>query len=160
MNKDKILAELPELSLEDLTIIHAIASKLIQGRSMGQTNKASTLAALCFEALSGPLNVTGSYASRATTKWGIQFEKKVPDLAKWLDLHFVGWADNKVSQLAFLQLLFTMMANDLKRRNLPRSLAMAVTNLDQIPRIFESAFPGYLESGLGKLIMERFQKPL
>lgn len=160
MTKDAILTTLPKLSLEDLTVIHAVASKLISGHTAPKNEAAGTLAALFFEALSGPLCVTQPYSNLAGTKWGKQFEKKVPDLGKWLDQHFAGWSDNKVSQLAFLQMLFTMLANDLKRRNLPRSLAMAVTNLEQIPRIFENGYPGYLESGLGKLVLSHFQKSM
>lgn len=160
VTKDQILATLPRLSFEELTIVHSMAAHLIAGRAAPQSNQASALAALCYDALSGPLNVTQPYATMAGTKWGKQFEKKVPDLAKWLDQHFEGWNNNKVSQLAFLRMLFTMMANDLKRRNLPRSLAIAVTNLEQIPRIVENAFPGYLDSGLGKVILKNFQAPV
>lgn len=157
MKKDQILAELPKLSLEELTIVHSVSQSLIIGRTAKQLEPASALAAMVFDALSGPLNVTMGYATMAGTKWGRQFEKKVPDLANWLDKHFAGWSDNKITQLAFLRMLFTMMSNDLKRRNLPRSLAMAVTNLDQIPRIIENAFPGYIESGMGQIILQRFQ---
>lgn len=160
MTKDDILAALPKLKLEDLTIIHSMAAHLISGHTTPQNNAAGTLAALIFNALSGPLNVTQPYANIVNTKWGRQFDAKVPELAKWLDKNFDGWSANKMTQLAFLQWLFTLLVDDLKQRNVPRSLAMAVTNLGQIPRIVENAYPGYLESGFGKLILSNFQKPV
>lgn len=160
MTKDDVLAALPSFELEDLTVIHAITAKLIQGRTAPLALTAGTLPALAFQALSGPLNVTQSYQNVAGGKWGKQFEAKIENLGKWLDLHFDGWSVNKITQLAFLQWLFTLLSNDLKRRNLPRSLAMVVTNLEQIPRIIENAYPGYLQAGLGKLILSHFQKPM
>ncbi len=158
--RDSVLAMLPTMSVEDLITVQAVATKLIGARTVPQTGEAGRLPAIFFEALSGPLNATQPYAKLAGTKWGKQFEGKVPDLAKWLDQHFDGWSKNKVTQLAFLRMLFSMMANDLKRRNLPRSLAMAVTNLEQIPRIVENGYPGYLDAGMGKLILKSFQPPL
>lgn len=160
MNKDSILAALPQLSLEDLTVVCSVTQSLIKGRTAVDLPPASGLAAMVFDAMGGPMNVTVPYASMAGTKWGKQFEKKVPELGKWLDQHFDGWSTNKVTQLAFLQWLFVLLANDLKRRELPRSLAMVVTNLEQIPRIVENAYPSYLESKLGGLILAHFQKPV
>lgn len=156
MTKDQILAALPALSPEEQAVIASVASHLSKGRIGALDRPATTLAATCFEALSAALNSPVPYATFAASKWGRAFDINVPTLGKWFDDKLPGWDKNKVGQMALLRMLFELLSEDLLKRKLPTNMGTMVSNLGQIPRIFNQAFPDYIESGMGPFILKKF----
>lgn len=156
MTKDQILAALPGLSHEDQAVIASVASHLCKGRTGAIGQPATQLGATVYEALGAALASPVPYATFAASKWGRAFDAKVLPLGKWFDSKLPGWDKNKVGQMALLRMLFELLSQDLLKRSVPTNMGTMVSNLGQIPRIFDQAFPNYIESGLGPFILKKF----
>jgi len=152
MTKDEILAALPKLKQADLEAVHALAGHLL---GLVPANAAQG-GGPAFDALVTALGLSMAYQTLMGTKAGQIFNKRVPELVKYLDSHFAGWDDNKLSQLAFLQFLYGLIITDLKERNVTASVGMVISNMSRIPELLENAFPGYLRSGMGEVILRQF----
>lgn len=156
ISKSDILGALPKLSRGDLEAVHAMASHLL-GATAAPATAGGTLGGAVFDALVAALGASMAY-SRYSPTASRQFEKKLPDLTKFLDQHFEGWNQNKVSQLAFLKMLFSLLADDLKERGVAPTIGIMVTNIPRLSEVFNNAFPGYLANGLGSMILKNFQQ--
>lgn len=156
MTKDDILAALPKLTRPDLEAVQAVCTSLLGGRTGHVAAGATTLAAGIFEALTGALNVSMSY-SNLPTATERQFRQKLPTFTSFLDKSFEGWNKNKVSQLAFLKMLFELLIADLRKRGAQPTIGIMVVNLNRMPEVFNDAFPGYIDAGLAKLVLKNFQ---
>lgn len=155
VKKDDILAALPTLSKADLEAIYAMTAHLLQGGSQGAvSNGATPDAPLLFEALSGQLNALAGWPYVASTKQGKLLQQRAPEVTKFLSKHFKGWDKNKITQLAIMQLMLNLLRDDLKERGVQPSFGIMVTNLNRLPEVFSNAFPGYLESGMGPLLLK------
>lgn len=157
MTKDEILGALPTLEPAELEAIQALIGHLL-GAPTGPFDAAWPPAyQITFDALASALGAAISYASIANTKTGALFKKRMPEFTQFLDNHFKGWDGNKVTQIAFLRMLFTLIKDDLEKRNVTPSLGMIVSNMIRIHSVFDGAFPGYLEAGAGHLILGKFK---
>lgn len=155
-NKDQILGALPTLSKADLISVHAVAGQLLG--AAGATPQSGTgQTAQIFDALAGALCLTVPYTSFDVTSTARKFDAQLPDLTVFLNVQFSGWDKNKLTQLAFLKMLFGLLADDLKGRGVAPTLGIMVVNLRRLPEVFDNAFPGYREAGLGKMILKNFQ---
>ena len=156
MTKDKILGALPKLSQPDLEAIIALATSLTNGRTGALQKGADTVSQTILTALAATagLNV-GSISLPERTQQ--QFNKRCPKFISFLDEHFKGWAANKNSQLAFLKMLFELLADDLKERGINPSIGIMVVNLGRIPEVIDAAFPDYRASGMTDLILRHFK---
>lgn len=155
MTKDQILGMLPKLTELELQVIHAVSGQLLKGTG-GGNGPPSHLSAICFEALSAALNSPVPYVTFAASKWGKSFDSRVAYLGGWFETSLPGWDKNKIGQMALLRMLFELLSEDLLKRKLPTNMGTMVSNLEQIPRIFNKAFPDYLESGMGPFILKKF----
>lgn len=156
MTKDKILAALPKLERVDLEAVHAIAGSLLAGATGPSNSAAVPLAPMVFDALVTAIGATMPYSSYSPTATR-QFEKRVPDLIKFLDTHFTGWDRNKVAQIAVLRMLFGLIADDLRGRGVKPNIGTMVVNMGRIADVFDGAFPGYLESGIASVVLKNFR---
>lgn len=157
MTKDEILAALPLLPRPDLEAIAAIAQSLLGGRLSNAAVTATPLAAPLFGALCDAVNATAALSNMTGTTTGKTFEKHLPGTTKFLDHHFKGWDDNKLVQLAFLRMLTELLRDDLKERGVTPSLGILISNLGRLPEVFDNGYPGYLEAGMGSLILKHFR---
>jgi hypothetical protein len=153
VKKDDILAALPTLSRADLESVHAMAAHLL-GAQGSVSNGGTPDAPLLFEALSGQLNGIMGWPYVAATKQGKLLQQRAPEVTKFLTKHFRGWDKNKITQLAIMQLMISLLREDLKERGVQASFGILVANLNRLPEVFSNAFPGYLESGMGPLLLK------
>jgi len=160
MNKDSILAALPTLTRADLEAVHATAASLLGARGAMVASTATSPAADLFEALSGHLNVTAAYATVAGTKPGKLLIKNAPAAYKFFNAHFPGWDESRVTKLAFLHMFADLLVSDLKERGVTPTFGIIVANLIRLPEVFENAFPGYLENGMGHLVVKNITKTM
>ena len=109
MNKDSIIGALPGLSKPDLEAVLAVATSLSQARTGGLTGQACPTSQLILNALAGAV---GLHKGSAGLAEGVQaqFYKRCPKLISFLNDHFTGWDANRNAQLAFLKLLFELLA--------------------------------------------------
>lgn len=157
-SKDAILAALPTLSRPELEQVHAIATTLLGGHTGAFAGPAGTLAAPIFEALGGAVNAAVSLQNLSGTTAGKTFDKYLPAVTKFLDAHFDGWTHNRLVQSAFLRLLMELLRDDLKARGVNPSVGVMVSNLARLPEVFDNAYPGYLEAGMGAVVLDHFKK--
>lgn len=155
MIKDEILTALPLMSHSDLMAIHAMAGHLLQPHPLGGNDGASTLAPILFDALQATAGGTVPYASVALTKTGKLLIKNAPNVEQFFNKHFKGWDKNKIVKLAFIQLMTMLLSDDLKERGVTPTLGIMVANLNRLPEVFRNAFPGYLETGVGPLLLKK-----
>ena len=155
--KEQILAILPKLSKDDLAAVHLMAGHLLGAATGGSNDGAGTVGQAVFNALSAALGLPISYQSFNLTSAAKQYDKKLPELLKFLNGSFEGWDKNKVTQEAFLRMLFGLLADDLKEREVTPSIGIMISNMSRMPEVFDSSFPLYRESGLGKVILKKFQ---
>jgi hypothetical protein len=157
MSKDTILAALPKLSLADLAIVHAVASQLMGAAGALSEPGATTPQQTVFDALTATLGTAAHYQTWRVTTAGKKFDKDVPTLLTWLAQHFKGWDENRIKEQAFLRMLFGLVIANAGTRDYQLTLAQAAVSLGTMPFLFEEAFPGYLKSGLGFLILKKCQ---
>src|ERR1700691_3458978 len=117
MTKDAILAALADLSITDLRAVHAVSGQLLGAHGGAMLDGLPLQAQLIFEALVTALGASISYASVAHTQTGKLFIKRLPDFEKFLNVNFKGWNSHKVTQLAFLRMIFTLIKDDLQKRD-------------------------------------------
>lgn len=156
MQKDEILGVLPTLDRTSLEAIHALTGALL-GATGAIDSPLPPQQAVCFNALVSALGASIAYASLANTQTGKLFNKRMPDFITFLDTNFKGWDSNKITQLAFLRMIFTLIKDDLQKRDVTPSVGMVVSNMIRIRDVFEQAFPGYLSGGMGEVILKRFK---
>lgn len=158
MNKDAVLATLPTLTRPELEQVHAIATTLLGGRTGNVAPAASPLAGALLAAVSEAVNATVTPSNLQGTASGRHFEKHLPSAIKFLNGHFEGWQDNKLVQTAFLSMLMELLRDDLKERGVTPSIGIMISNLTRLPEVFENAYPGYLEAGMGLVVLNHFKR--
>ena len=158
LTKDQILAALPKLSQADIAAIAAMATSLSAGRTAAPDKRGAAAGSAIFDALQAAVGATMPYETFMATRNGTKLHAQgIPHLELFLDKHFKGWNNNRVSQQAFLSFMFELLADDLKERGVTPTLGIMVVNLNRVHEVFENAFPGYIASGMGKLILKNFQ---
>jgi len=155
--KEQILSLLPKLARDDLAAIHLMAGHLLGAATVAPEAEADTVGQGIFDALVAALGLPLAYSSFTLTTSAKTFDKKVPGLVKFLNTSFPGWDAKKVSEQAFLRMLFGLLVDDLKEREVTPTLGILIANISRVPEVFDNSFPMYLESGLGKVILKKFQ---
>jgi hypothetical protein len=158
LTKDEILAVILKLSQPDLEAIYAVVSSLINARTGPRTKPPPEHGLAIFNALVSALGLTTYRYEALSPTAKRQFEAKVPTMTGWLDANFKAWAANKTTQQAFMRMMFGLIIADLKGRQVKSSIGVVIANMDRLSAVFSSAFPDYLESGMGHIILERFSK--
>lgn len=156
MIKDEILAALPKLSRAELEVIHGLAGHLLGTSGLPLTGAGQTVLNALLTAIGQP----AGYFDVIAASQRRSFEARVGNLTKFLNENFDGWAENKLTEQAFLTELFRLLVTDLKNRGVKPSLGVMLLNIRRIPEVFDNAFPGYRESGLGKVVLEAFKPKL
>lgn len=157
MTKEQILASLPKLTRPDLEAVHAVAGSLLGGRVSNVGAGASPVAVTVFDALVTTLGVFTTLATY-TPVVTRQFEKRLPALEAFLGEKINLWKEGKVTQMAFLRMIFGLLADDLKNRGVVPTVGIMIVNMGRIPEVFDDAFPGYIESNMAAVILKRFQR--
>jgi hypothetical protein len=157
VSKDQILGALPALNASDLTMVQAAVNQLL-GAATGATEPgAGPLGETVFSALGAALGLSVPFAA-LPSDIARRFKNSLPPLVTFLDTNFDGWQANKITQLAFLRMLFGLLVDDLKRRGVNPMIGIIIVNMVRLPEVFNAAFPGYLEAGLGGVILKQCVK--
>lgn len=157
MTKDELLAALPLLKRADLEAVHVTAAALLGGRLSSVTSPASPLVVLTYDALTTTLGLTVPYSAFMGTVPGKRFESRAVSLGDFLTKAIKGWDETKVLQIAVLRLIFELLKENLKRRKINPTMASMTYNIGVIPKVFDDAFPGYIEAGLTAGILKRLK---
>lgn len=157
MTKDQILTALPRLSRPELEAVQAVATSLLGGRVSNLPSKASQTAEVLFDALAATVSHPVPYSS-LPPHLASRFDRHVPNLIVFFDLHFKGWDSHKMVQTGFLRMIFSLIAAHLKEYGVTPSIAMLINNLPRIYEIVDNAFPGYLENNMGYMILKMFNR--
>ena len=128
----------------------------IIGRTGAVQNVAGTACQLTLNALAATAGLTNATISLPERTQN-QFNAKCPKFISFLNEHFKGWDANKNSQLAFLKMLFELLADDLKERGVNPTVGIMVASLGRIPELIDAAFPDYRASGMTDLILRHFK---
>lgn len=151
MTKNQVLAALPKLTKADLATVRAAVDHLL-GPQQGATLTAPPL----FNALAGLIGNRVTYQAFTTMGAYKHWAKNVTTVDEFITEHFPD--TSKVLSAALLRFLMELIVDDLKGRKVPATLGSITVNLGRLPEIFESAFPGYLESGAAHLIVKAMVK--
>lgn len=157
ISKDDVLGALSGFNQADLAQIHALTSHLM-GRTGVRVKPPPPHAHEILGALVSALGLTTYRYEALSPPAKRQFEAKVPTMTGWLDKNFKAWAANSIVQQAFMRMMFGLIIADLKGRQVKSSIGVVIANMDRLSAVFEAAFPGYLEAGMGHIILERFSK--
>lgn len=156
LTKEHILGALPSLERVELEAVHAMAGHLL-GATAANGPGANPIGRIVFEALAAALGLTMPYSSYSPTATR-QFEKRLPQLLAFFSDEFKSWDSNKVLQTAFLRMMFELLVDDLKERNVTPTVGILVTNMPRLREVFDNAFPNYLACGMGPMIIKNLAK--
>ena len=138
----RIIAELPSLTKQDRALIRAAIDKLDDG------NTAPGPLFDVLKKLSGSNVVFSSFRRMRHYKTWIKSEEQI--------MLFItkGWPDaNKVALNSLKHFMFSILADDLKKRKIPVTVNTLILNSSRIPALFELSFPNYLKAGLGHVVL-------
>lgn len=157
VNRDQILGALPGLNRSDLEAIQAVIIQLLGGRTSNVSNEASTARQTVFDALTAAISRPMPY-SGLPPALAKHYDANFPNLIIFFDKYFKGWDSNKITQTGFLRMIFGLIARDLKEREATPSVGSLIYNLPRIYEIVDNAFPNYLKSNMGHMILKMFKK--
>ena len=156
MIKDEILAALPKLPKGDLMAIQAVLNHLLGGPT-GPLNAGGTvIAPVMFEALARALPLAISPLNVPSQTMRL-YNERAAQIVLWLNENFTDWNTKKVTELAFLTSLFDLLIKDLRKNKITPTLGVVITHMIRIPKVFDDAFPGYIKSRMGNLVLKHFQ---
>lgn len=162
MNRDQILAALPALKPTALKAIRAACDGLL-----GEA--ATPTAAPIESAPTGPLGwlydglliaigLKVAWKQFGPSQAGKQFSKWGPEVVSFAQSAFPEAMTKKVSGLAIIRLLLELIVADLRKRKVPITLGTVTIHMQRVQDVFREAFPGYLEAGLGGLIVTQMTR--
>ena len=162
MKRDQILAALPALKPNDLKAILRATEGLLGEAARVPKAKAKTApegpTGWLYDGLLGATGLTLSWNQFAPSQAGKQFTKWAPDVVSFAQSSFPEQMIKKASGYAIIRLLLDLILADLRKRKIPVTLNTITIHMQRVQDIFNDAFPGYLETGLGSLIAKQMTR--
>jgi hypothetical protein len=149
-NVASIIATLPTLTKADLAAVRGAADALLGPQAAPTDTPATPL----FEAVTRALGLRLGFAAFSQTATYKPYKRGEQAIADFLGTAFQAPRD-RVTLNAMMQLLIECLTDDLKARRVPLSLGTLCNNLERAPQVFRDAFPGYIESGHGSIILRQ-----
>ena len=144
LTKDQILAALPSLSQADLKALGAVIGGLVRAEAPDASNDPTAWLAEALGAVTGVSWLGGA---------GAAFNKNAPLAIKFMQTHFTGALNNKITALALMRYLLLLLVANLKEMKVPVSRLTLSQNLHRLGEVFNDAFPGYGNGKAAKLVM-------
>ena len=157
ITKDQILSALPYLDEPALQAIVSAAKGLLAGRATPLASISNDPQAWLYEALTATLAVTYP-PSWHTTPTGKLFARNAPTLLKFYTDAFGSEMHKRIAALGIMRFGFDLLAQHLFRKSIPLSTGVMVRNMDGIPALLKMAFPNYIESGMGNVIVQHIME--
>jgi hypothetical protein len=152
-NVASIIATLPTLTKADLAAVRGAADALLGPQAAPIDTPATPL----FEAVTRALGLRLGFAAFSQTATYKPYKRGANAIAGFLGTAFPD-AENKVTRNALHGLMLECLIDDLKARRVPISLGTLCNNLERCPQVFRDAFPGYIESGHGNIILRQITR--
>lgn len=155
MTRDEILAALPKLSTaEQKSIMAALVALGVKGG--GQ--QAPTLSAqqrAVFDAIGHALNTKLAPGLLVRGVIAKHFDRCSTQMLNFVNHNFGFAMKGKVAMLALIRFMVVLVVDDLRKKRIRLTPGVVVLNLTRINEIFEDAYPGYLQGGLSKFLVNR-----
>lgn len=148
----KIIAQLPTLSRAELSAVKGAADSLLGPQAAAIEQAATPL----FKTLQRALGANVGFSAFTQMKAYKPFKAAEPVITQFIAQNWPG-IDRRMTQ-AMLGMMIDALLADLKGRGLPLSLGTVCNNLMRAPQVLRNAFPGYLESGHGQIILDHMQR--
>ena len=145
----QIIASLPTLSRADLSTVKGAADSLLGSPTAANDGAATPL----FKILTQALGLRLGFTAFTKMKAYAAFKRGDENIGNFMQQTFPG-LDRRMSQ-AVVGLMIECLIADLKGRGLPLSMGLVCNNLVRAPQTLRDAFPGYIESGHGQIILDR-----
>lgn len=159
MTKDKILAALPSLSKPDLRAIAAATGALLAGGHHPSPQAPSGPQGWLFEALAGALNRPLTHDRFSVSAAGQHFKQNAPIALAFMQKAFGATAmGNKITALAIMRSLLSLLISDLLERGVPITPGTLASNLGRLDEVFDRAYPGYLTNGIASLVLRAIKR--
>lgn len=152
-NTTTIIAALPTLSRADLAAVRGAADGLLGPTAAANQGTATPLWVAVKRALGLDMPGPGAPGTR-TYK---QFKRGEQAVECFVAKHFTDVQD-QVSRQALLALIVDCLIDSLRMRGLPLNLLTVTMRLEDAPQALLDAFPGYIESGLGHVILNHMTR--
>jgi len=148
VNAIEIIGALGALPLNDLRAVQvALDKELLKYSSLDKD-----LYFLLFEVTGAPPIKADKFAR---SELGVQWRRNQLVFDQFMAKLVGNTKPRQVVIKALKKFLLEMLVDDIKLKGLPLSMRVVVQNLNRIETTFRRNFPGYLESGLGNLIIKR-----
>lgn len=156
MKKDDILAALPGLTVTDLKALQTLIGALLAEKVSTVSPAQNSQQALLFEALRAALDMPQGYTAFVNTPAGCTFNKNAPVMLAFIENTFKGAANwRKAARLAGMRWLFDLLTRSLRDSNIPVTRNTLCEAMVRMPEVFEHAYPDYIKSGLGAMLLFR-----
>lgn len=142
---DTILSLLPKLDQSQLAIVRAFITDL---------SNTSSEESLLYEVVSTAVRVKMPFSEFAKSSAYKTWAKGEPTVMAFLNSTFPE-CQKKLPMVAILRFLIDLLRAELVRADIPVTLGTISSNLNRIPEIFSSEFPGYAESGALSIVKAR-----
>lgn len=146
-----IIAQLPTLDRAGLSAVKGAADSLL-GLHTAPIEQAATP---LFKVLTYALGANVGFSAFSQTKAYRQYKQADAAIGQFMAQSWPG-LDRRMGQ-AVMGLMVDCLLADLKARGLPLSMGMVCNNLMRAPQCLRDAFPGYLESGHGQIILDHIK---
>lgn len=153
---DLVLAALPSLKPADLAAVQAAAGALLQAAGVAPSPNQNNALAFIYEAYADVLGINSSQAKFERSKHGPIFIRNAPVLQQFIDNHFAATRyKNVVVAKALTKWLVQLIAQELKASKIPINKPILAESLGSISRVFNRAYPRYLESRIAEYAADR-----
>lgn len=142
--------DLTTLKDDELRALHARVGALLESK------RAEGDEQLLFTAIAQQLDAKGqtwSLGMLARNALYTQFQSRCLATTIYVDRFFQP--KNRLERLKAFRLLTRVLLRFLENARVPITLKTVVQNLDKIPRLVDDEFPGYLESGVLPMLLQR-----
>ena len=154
VSKDQILGSLPTLTKADLQALQTVIGGLLGNGATKQAPNPNDPQVWLFEALAATLHLRQSYyPAFMASPVGKTFNKNAPVALGFMTDVFEVAMGSKTSAIGLMRYLLGLLVADLKVKKVPVTRNSIVSNLIRLPEVFENAYPGYIQSGVAKLVM-------
>ena len=147
-----VMEQLPQCNQDDITKIKALVDTLAKATGIPSIDPNEEHVYTAFKQQLEVVGLAVSPLPILKQKSKQRFEHACAELKTWSDAQFTFLSKtelNKVYQLAFKLIINMINRSDKLSCNVPTILACA----KHVPELFEEAFPGYMQAGLGDVVV-------
>lgn len=150
----QIISSLPSLTQSELATIKLAIEQLqepVPSQGVDHT-------LIVFDALMKVLSIKMTFSDLQKTSVYKLWQRDAPGCLEFIEETFPPVKRSRVTKLGVLCFVLEILRDNLKAGRIPVTVGTMITHLSRVPQVFDKAFPGYRESGLTDLILQRMKK--